>query len=799
MSVRDRIIMLVVLTLFALSAIGGFAIFQSYRNASEVKRVTEGVVPSALATADMVAQLKGVQLSVMSVVSSPDANLAEQANNKLAKQKAALQASLEQQLKQSSSETQHGLVDQAKESLSNYFAAINDTVQFKLAGQQTLAEANLFATVGQYQRELETIVETLRIEKNRTKDSAIETLNQNLDQTVSTISVVSLAAIAGLSLLGVLLYRQVIVPITRMQQMMSEIATNQDFTHRLPVGRKDEIGRSIVAFNTMIEKIQESSSQLKQKTTDIQTMLQNMPQGILTVSEGNRIHPEYSRFLESILETSDIAGRDLMDLVFANANLGSDRLAQIEAVGGACIGEDVMNFEFNEHLMIGEIEKTMPDGRVKVLDLNWSPITDDHGTTVRLLLCVRDVTELRKLAAEATEQKRELEIIGEILAVKQEKFHEFIASALSFIDENELAIRASAKADPEAIGKLFRNMHTVKGNARTYGLRHLTNIVHEAEQTYAELRKERPAIAWDQPTLLTELAGVREAIERYARINDVSLGRKGPGRRGNVERYLMVEKEHIDKTLLRLENVNTSNLHELIAVRNAVRNLLRRLGTEPISQTLAGVFDSTPSLAKELGKIAPVVIIEDNGYFIHSQISGLLKNVFMHLVRNSVDHGLETPEERQQQGKTAAGTINLKMGVSHGMLEIRLRDDGRGLALKRIRKIAVEKGIIEAGDVLSDEEVARLVFRPGFSTAQNVTEVSGRGVGMDAVQDFVKRESGKIEIRFVDEAVGAEYRQCETIVYLPENCAVLIDDEDGELATDEDSAPGAPTELRTAV
>ena len=90
---------------------------------------------------------------------------------------------------------------------------------------------------------------------------------------------------------------------------MSEIASSQDFTRRVPVGRIDEIGHSIVAFNGMIEKIQESSAQLKQKTADIQAMLQNMQQGILTVIDGAVIHAEYSAYLEDIFETKDIAGR----------------------------------------------------------------------------------------------------------------------------------------------------------------------------------------------------------------------------------------------------------------------------------------------------------------------------------------------------------------------------------------------------------------------------------------------------------------------------------------------------------
>ena len=173
-------------------------------------------------------------------------------------------------------------------------------------------------------------------------------------------------------------------------------------------------------------------------------MLQNIPQGILTIVDGNKIHPEYSAYLETVFETKDIVGRDIMDFVFADTNLGADALAQMEAIGGACIGEDLMNFEFNQHLMVGEIEKRMPDGRVKVLDLSWSPIVDENDMIVRLMLCVRDVTELRQLAAEANEQKRELEIIGEILAVSQDKFHDFIVSSLKFIDENELIIRHSS-------------------------------------------------------------------------------------------------------------------------------------------------------------------------------------------------------------------------------------------------------------------------------------------------------------------------------------------------------------------
>ncbi|MFI4938763.1 MAG: HAMP domain-containing protein [Burkholderiales bacterium] len=775
MSIRHRITLLVILTFLILSSIGGYAVFQSRRSASDVKTVTEGVVPSALASADLVSQLKDVQLAVMTVVYAPAGNMATEAMENLSAKKTLLRKTIDLQSQGADSDAQRGLVQQAKESLANYLTAIDETVKNKLAGKAELAQASFFGNVVQYQAELEVIVTTLRVEKNRSKDNAIEALNRNMATTATTISVVTVIAVIFLTAIGMLLYRAIIGPISRMQMMMTEIASSQDFTRRVPVGRNDEIGRSIVAFNGMIEKIEESSAQLKQKTTDMQTMLQNIPQGILTVAEGNRIHPEYSAYLETVFETGDIAGRDLVDLVFSKTNLGADTLSQVDAAASACIGEDFMNFQFNEHLMVGEIEKTMPDRSMKILDLNWSPITDDAGKIVRLMLCVRDVTELRKLAAEANDQKRELEIIGEILAVDQEKFHEFIAGSVRFIEENALLIGQHAERHEFAIAKLFRNMHTIKGNSRTYGLLHLSNIVHQAEQSYEQLRMPDTTVVWDQAALMDELAGVEALLERYVRINEVTLGRRGPGRRGSVERYLLVDKQHIQDSLHRLETVNTANLHELISARDAVRRTLRLLGTERIADTLGSVLASLPALAEELGKATPLVTIEDRGYVVHNQASGMLKNVFMHLIRNAVVHGIETAQRRIATGKPAVGTIHIRAGTADGFFQIALRDDGAGLALRRIRKKAIEKGLDATADKMSDEDIARLVFRPGFSTADKVTAVSGRGVGMDAVQDFVAREQGKVEIRFTDEAIGAEFRQFEILVFLPESMAAYID------------------------
>lgn len=471
-----------------------------------------------------------------------------------------------------------------------------------------------------------------------------------------------------------------------------------------------------------------------------------------------------------------------MALVFDDSSIGADARSQVEAAVHACLGEDSMNFAFNEHLLVNEVAKRMPDGREKWLDLSWSAITDDTDTVVRLMLCVRDVTEIRELTAQAGEQQRRLEMIGEILSISQDKFHDFVHSAKGFLSENERMIRQHERADHSIVAALFRNMHTIKGNARTYSLQHLTNIVHEAEQAYESLRRADGGPEWNRDALMEDLARVRDAVDHYATINAVTLGRDGePVPRDGAD-YLMVERAHISESLRMLDGADPANASDWLAARDSVRRLLSQFGTQRIGDALGGVIESLPSLAAELGKPAPVVHIDTNGQRVRSEIGATLKNVFMHLLRNALDHGIETSDERRAAGKPVAGTIDIAVAADGDALRFVLRDDGRGLALARIRAIARERGWIDAGNeaAMTDEAVAELIFRPGFSTARAVTEVSGRGVGMDAVRNFLKRDGGDIALRFTDDRAGASYRAFETIVSLPARFAAEGDGRDVE-------------------
>lgn len=546
-----------------------------------------------------------------------------------------------------------------------------------------------------------------------------------------------------------------------------------DLSARVTVSSRDELGAVGTQFNQMAESLALRTAELREKTNDIHGMLQNLAQGILTIAGDGRIHPEYSAYLESIYETGDVAGQPAMRFLFGGSGLGADVLAQVEAAVAACLGEDRMNFDFNAHLLVGEIEATLADGRRKTLELAWSPICGDDGVVEKIMVSVRDVTALRQLEVEARHQKRELEMIGQILQVSQEKFHAFIDAARGFVAANESLLAAAEAMSPALVDQLFRNMHTIKGNARTYGLLHLTNLVHEAEQAYDEFRRERGR-PFDKAALLAQLRQVNDCLGEYEALNDVKLGRKGPGRRGSAEKYLMVERPEIERIAAALEAIDprAARQETLAAMLEQTRCDLRLIGTESVRSILGGVFDSLPSLARELGKEPPQLVVDDAGLRLRNQVGDLMRNVFMHLYRNALDHGIEAAAERTAAGKAPAGTVRLALARADGRLLLRLSDDGRGLALAHIRSKALEKGLLAPGCELADEDVARLIFAAGFSTAAAVTEVSGRGVGMDAVLDFIRREGGSIDLVLTDQRSGADFRAFATVIALPDKFAV---------------------------
>ncbi|MFO1379914.1 MAG: ATP-binding protein [Chitinivorax sp.] len=508
----------------------------------------------------------------------------------------------------------------------------------------------------------------------------------------------------------------------------------------------------IAEQNATLElRVAERTAQLSQKTNDINAMLNNMSLGVCTVVPGNKLHPEYSAYMKTIFETDDLAGKDVLEVLFANSTLGVDSKDQVAVALGAIVGEDAMMFDFNSHLLVGEMQLKGRDGHNKILQMNWSPIKNDADMVDKVLLIVQDVTHLRELELAAAHQKEELDLISQIIKISIGKFNDFIDSANKFIVENRELIESKQSIDPEVIAALFRNMHTIKGNARTYEFKLVTDAAHAAEQHYDHLRKDAEAI-WDQSTLLQELDAVAAAIARYVEINEDKLGRKGRASDLLTTRGTFVGSEEIAS--IRAMVADLAQRGEGTDI-NALQKAVNHLGLIPLQRLISGAVDSLSSLAKELNKPTPAVDIVNGDVAFNNTFAEALKISLMHIVRNSLDHGIESPQDRAAAGKAEQGQVRFACERNGDALELHISDDGRGLALHKLYEKGVANGVFNGVERPSPEAVAELIFQSGLSTAAQVTQVSGRGVGMDAVRTFLEKEGGSI--RIVLSKPGAEF------------------------------------------
>jgi two-component system, chemotaxis family, sensor kinase CheA len=183
----------------------------------------------------------------------------------------------------------------------------------------------------------------------------------------------------------------------------------------------------------------------------------------------------------------------------------------------------------------------------------------------------------------------------------------------------------------------------------------------------------------------------------------------------------------------------------LARTTNEIQESIMKVRMVPIGQ----VFDRFPRMVRDLAKA--------RGKEIHLEIAGadtdLDKTIvdevgepLMHLVRNCVDHGIESPEVREAKGKPPHGTLRLNAYHEGNQVIIEISDDGGGVDLARVRERGIKQGLISENDRLSDREIIELIFTPGFSTAEQITDVSGRGVGMDVVKKNILRLKGVFDV-----------------------------------------------------
>ncbi len=240
----------------------------------------------------------------------------------------------------------------------------------------------------------------------------------------------------------------------------------------------------------------------------------------------------------------------------------------------------------------------------------------------------------------------------------------------------------------------------------------------------------------------------------------------------NYRAWLSVNRSRnsqAEKTLVALEDA----IHQLSQLAGGIQSTVLELRMVPIAPLFERCRRVVRDIAQDLGKEVELVL-EGADTSLDKKIIDQLSDPLNHMIRNALDHGLETPAERSAAGKPTCGILTLKAERQGSRIGITIADDGRGISLDAIRIKAVQEGLatIEAADKMSPAELYPFLFAPGFSTARTVTSISGRGVGMDIVRKRIEEINGTIQVESTY-GKGAQFRITLPLTVVSQNCLLF--------------------------
>ncbi|MDQ3231957.1 MAG: ATP-binding protein, partial [Pseudobdellovibrionaceae bacterium] len=282
----------------------------------------------------------------------------------------------------------------------------------------------------------------------------------------------------------------------------------------------------------------------------------------------------------------------------------------------------------------------------------------------------------------------------------------------------ERARKAVAQSD---LPQTRMQLHTIKGNALMFGLDEFAHVIHELET--------------QNRVQIQELNQLTTMLQEFVDKNDDVLNLK------NLDhKRVTVTQDAIDRHWKDLQAAR-----DLGTARDIFRRLMQESKQRSAQELLGIIPEQIQALAHKMGKNVSVSVVGGNVMLDPDRVSPLIAQL-THALRNSVDHGIEAPEDRED--KPSQARIEIGFYETSASLSIRIADDGRGLDPDIIGRRAVEKGLVtaEACQKLSKEEIYEFIFASGFSTKDQATEISGRGLGMEALRQAVRALGGDLKL-----------------------------------------------------
>ncbi len=480
--------------------------------------------------------------------------------------------------------------------------------------------------------------------------------------------------------------------------------------------------RSAHAFETAEELSVRLEQKVRDQTAAIRDLLDNTGQGIFSFDKDFIIQKYASRATQSIFGQS-ITGEHAADLMFPGKSSAIKGYFDVafESGGKLRLVKDVLPTELKR-------EK-------QFYDISYRWISPAKTTPGRIMVILTDVTVKRKL--EKILEKDELRN-QKIIPIAKDRYG--FLRFYNGIQDQANHIRETLKTDPSelSIDELSRFFHTIKGGTAAYGLHKIAELAHTVESMLEEKNTTDGGLT---KTIIKEINYQLDKMQNLFKEELQEVGDLIPKELLQVSRsaFYTISEDKVKQ----VEQLVSDQFGENRELGDAINNLRK----QPLRNLMKKIISDAKDLAYQQGKQVEVHYSGERMEIIHAPYEKFFSNL-IHLIRNSIDHGIESPVARKQAGKPEYGQLEIQVNQENGQFKMVFKDDGGGIDIQAVKQKALEKQLVtqDQFDSLADHEAINLIFQPNFSTSKEITSVSGRGIGMNAVYTSVEELGGTITV-----------------------------------------------------
>lgn len=488
------------------------------------------------------------------------------------------------------------------------------------------------------------------------------------------------------------------------------------------------ISISIFIYKSMFfEKFKEINDEI----TDI---LDSIDQAIFTFNKDLSLNSEFSKQAGVFFDNNIFHQRNRLKQLFGMSEEKNSEFIQWKEL----MFKDKNLKKWRKFSLLCPVNELQLDdkGKKRIVKLEYKPILRNEKIS-KIMILGNDVTE-------QIEMEKNLKITKEKHKEKMERLLSFLNNdhqvVFDFINESHTVIRKYMESSGldvlfQDIDLAYREIHTLKGNAGSFGFHKFAGIANVAEDYMSYIRGLNSR---DEVEQGGEIKWQGLIQEMYSELEEIVTIKKTIFK--DFENQISIDKKDFDELydFVVKQRLSFEGMNEIIKKLSMLNTVKFENLTRKYRNIIANFTASNGKSINDLKVLTPdIKVPKKNVNFIDK--------VLVHLIRNSMDHGIEGSEQRSLVNK-GPGNIEVGYYETEKNYKIVLKDDGKGIDPAKIHSQAIEKGIISRDISLTDQEKIELIFKPGFSTKEDANEISGRGVGMDAVQNLLQSIGGKITV-----------------------------------------------------